>query len=319
MKKTQLSKVQKIIQEEFSHIINNKPVNEGKVFVKNEKTGATFEVLSGKGKGDLLIAMKALQAHAPSHMKYFIKESKSTLTESANYIGLGVITKSVRVKDLDSSGVEQTTPRDIVAVYRKDGSSYVVKSADSGNALKVPSTAIKVTLKNSSEWNSTFQSKLDKIRLQSESITESVKYFSDKEIKHLADIIGKKNHSVKHSLMDLIIQFDDGDVTLSQVLGVLDKYKIKYNLNSKKDIDLQNESEKLPEGINENTSYSNKFVLWFIGTVLNTVKHPTQGKHKLTPDQLKNAPGSYKDKLFKAIEVAVKRGDITHDMIRKNS
>ena len=28
MKKTQLSKVQKIIQEEFSHIINNKPVNE---------------------------------------------------------------------------------------------------------------------------------------------------------------------------------------------------------------------------------------------------------------------------------------------------
>ena len=46
-----------------------------KVIVYNEKTGETFEVLSGKGKGDLLIAMKALQSAAPSHMKYSIKEN----------------------------------------------------------------------------------------------------------------------------------------------------------------------------------------------------------------------------------------------------
>ena len=53
-------------------------VNEAKVIkviVYNEKTGETFEVLSGKGKGDLLIAMKALQSAAPSHMKYSIKEN----------------------------------------------------------------------------------------------------------------------------------------------------------------------------------------------------------------------------------------------------
>jgi hypothetical protein len=50
-------------------------VNEAKVFVHNEKTGETYEVLSGKGKGDLIIAMKALEKSAPSHMKYSIKES----------------------------------------------------------------------------------------------------------------------------------------------------------------------------------------------------------------------------------------------------
>jgi hypothetical protein len=50
-------------------------VNEAKVIVYNEKTGERYEVLSGKGKGDLFIAMKALQKVAPSHMKYSIKES----------------------------------------------------------------------------------------------------------------------------------------------------------------------------------------------------------------------------------------------------
>jgi hypothetical protein len=50
-------------------------VTEAKVFVHNEKTGEKHEVLSGKGKGDLIIAMKALEKAAPSHMKYSIKES----------------------------------------------------------------------------------------------------------------------------------------------------------------------------------------------------------------------------------------------------
>ena len=66
-------------------------VNEAKVIVHNEKTGERFEVLSGKGKGDLLIAMNALQKSAPSHMKYSIKESvneydewKNTRTQSKN-------------------------------------------------------------------------------------------------------------------------------------------------------------------------------------------------------------------------------------------
>lgn len=72
------------------------------------------------------------------------------------------------------------------------------------------------------------------------------------------------------------------------------------------------------ESINEGKTYSNKFAAWFTGTVLNTVKHPTYGKHQLTADQIEKAPGDYKNKLFKAIEVAVKNGDITPDVIRKN-
>ena len=75
---------------------------------------------------------------------------------------------------------------------------------------------------------------------------------------------------------------------------------------------------KLTESVNEGKTYSNKFAAWFTGTVLNNVKHPTYGKHQLTADQIQKAPGDYKDKLFKAIEAAVKNGDITPDIIKKN-
>ena len=69
----------------------------------------------------------------------------------------------------------------------------------------------------------------------------------------------------------------------------------------------------------EGTTYSNKFASWFTGTVLNGVKHPTQGKHKVTPEQIKNSPASYKNKLFKEIEKAIKNGDINNDDIKKHS
>ena len=72
------------------------------------------------------------------------------------------------------------------------------------------------------------------------------------------------------------------------------------------------------ESVNEGKTYSNKFAAWFTGTVLNTVKHPTYGKHQLTADQIEKSSGDYKNKLFKAIELAVKNGDITPDAIRKN-
>lgn len=63
-------------------------VNEAKVFVHNEKTGEKYEVLSGKGKGDLIIAMKALEKAAPSHMKYSIKEG--TLMEMNRQLNIKV-------------------------------------------------------------------------------------------------------------------------------------------------------------------------------------------------------------------------------------
>ena len=66
-------------------------------------------------------------------------------------------------------------------------------------------------------------------------------------------------------------------------------------------------------------SVPTKFAAWFTGTVLNGVKHPVYGKNQLTPDQLEKAPAEYKNKLFKAIEKAMKNGDITPDIIKKNS
>jgi RNA polymerase-interacting CarD/CdnL/TRCF family regulator len=77
-------------------------------------------------------------------------------------------------------------------------------------------------------------------------------------------------------------------------------------------------NELTAESVNEGKAYSNKFAAWFTGTVLNTVKHPTYGTHQLTADQIEKSSGDYKNKLFKAIEVAVKNGDITPDVIRKN-
>jgi hypothetical protein len=58
---------------DLHNYIEESVVTEGKVIVYNEKTGERYEVLSGSGKGDLLIAMNALQKAAPSHMKYSIK------------------------------------------------------------------------------------------------------------------------------------------------------------------------------------------------------------------------------------------------------
>lgn len=74
-------------------------VNEAKVIVHNEKTGEKYEVLSGKGKGDLLIAMKALQSAAPSHMKYSIKENQS-VNETKFYAFWGNKKHEIEGKDL---------------------------------------------------------------------------------------------------------------------------------------------------------------------------------------------------------------------------
>jgi len=100
-----------------SFLKNKKSVNEVKVIVHNEKTGEKHEVLSGKGKGDLLIAMKALQSAAPSHMKYSIKESLNDVeieegnefgAERARAIAAGkdsftVDGKTYKVTDVDPS------------------------------------------------------------------------------------------------------------------------------------------------------------------------------------------------------------------------
>lgn len=46
------------------------------------------------------------------------------------------------VKDLDSLEKEPIYVKDVLPIYRKEGSSYVVKSSLTGNALKVPANLI---------------------------------------------------------------------------------------------------------------------------------------------------------------------------------
>jgi hypothetical protein len=64
--------------------------------------------------------------------------------------------------------------------------------------------------------------------------------------------------------------------------------------------------------------YSVKFILWFIGTVLNTVKHPIYGKHQLRADQWEKSPESYKKRILKAIDTAFKQGYLDSDRLKQH-
>jgi len=112
-------------------------VNEAKVFVHNEKTGEKYEVLSGKGKGDLLIAMKALEKSAPSHMKYSIKESvnegvsstdmdkiKGAVEAASSFMSVGSELKKLGMKYTFATEplpiyIIQPTPNNKVAIVNK--------------------------------------------------------------------------------------------------------------------------------------------------------------------------------------------------------
>jgi hypothetical protein len=48
-------------------------------------------------------------------------------------------------------------------------------------------------------------------------------------------------------------------------------------------------------------SFPNEFVANFTGTCLCNVEHPEFGKHKLTPQQVKNSSGEYKNEIYKNI------------------
>ena len=117
--------------------VTNESVNEAKVFVHNEKTGEKYEVLSGKGKGDLLIAMKALEKSAPSHMKYSIKESvnegvsstdmdkiKGAVEAASSFMSVGSELKKLGMKYTFATEplpiyIIQPTPNNKVAIVNK--------------------------------------------------------------------------------------------------------------------------------------------------------------------------------------------------------
>jgi len=78
--------------------------------------------------------------------------NESVIKESnENFIGAALVKKSGMVKDLDSLEKEPIYVRDVLPIYRKEGSSYVVKSSLTGNALKVPAANLIVKMKDQFE------------------------------------------------------------------------------------------------------------------------------------------------------------------------
>jgi hypothetical protein len=78
--------------------------------------------------------------------------NESVIKESnENFIGAALVKKSGLVKDLDSLEKEPIYVKDVLPIYRKEGSSYVVKSSLTGNALKVPVANLIVKMKDQFE------------------------------------------------------------------------------------------------------------------------------------------------------------------------
>lgn len=77
------------------------------------------------------------------------------------------------------------------------------------------------------------------------------------------------------------------------------------------------ETEMEPNAL-PSEKYSVKFILWFIGTVLNTVKHPIYGKHQLTSDQWAKSPENYKKRILKSIDTAFKQGYLDRERLKQH-
>jgi len=76
---------------------------------------------------------------------------EAAVKNASSFIGAALVKKSGMVKDLDSLEKEPIYVRDVLPIYRKEGSSYVVKSLMTGNALKVPAANLIVKMKDQFE------------------------------------------------------------------------------------------------------------------------------------------------------------------------
>jgi hypothetical protein len=99
------------------------------------------KILEGTYNNDREIAIGLLEGVNES----VIKES------TENFIGAALVKKSGLVKDLDSLEKEPIYVKDVLPIYRKEGSSYVVKSSLTSNALKVPAANLIVKMKDQFE------------------------------------------------------------------------------------------------------------------------------------------------------------------------
>jgi hypothetical protein len=159
-------------------------VDEGKILVKNLKTGETSVVLDGKGKGDLLIAMSALQKAAPAHMKYFIKETQVNEGVTPQFKALIKRAKALRIDSADEL-------RDLIA-DEFDDESKPITGADyeiAKDYLKIKESKI-----NESKSIESWVGELDNIRYNGKQVrgypvflrvgghvTQTVGVFTDKK------------------------------------------------------------------------------------------------------------------------------------------
>jgi len=116
-------------------------------------------MIKPKTKGVMLINKKSqVRGTYPLQYKDVIQSiidkelGEGVIKESTeNFIGAALVKKSGMVKDLDSLEKEPIYVRDVLPIYRKEGSSYVVKSLMTGNALKVPAANLIVKMKDQFE------------------------------------------------------------------------------------------------------------------------------------------------------------------------
>lgn len=82
---------------------------------------------------------------------------KGSIREAGeNFIGIAVVKKNTRAKDLDSGDQEPIFTHNILPIYRKEGGAFIVKSPMTGNSLKVQAGNLVVKMKkdfDEDRWN----------------------------------------------------------------------------------------------------------------------------------------------------------------------
>jgi hypothetical protein len=263
------------------YVLNNvidvldESINEAKVIVHNEKTGERFEVLSGKGKGDLLIAMNALQKSAPSHMKYSIKESvneydewKNTRTQSKNIFRMlkqKYNNNISKMRDgLEDILKQNKTKNDQAEVVRDEFNKFFKIKTESVNESKYSDqTGIKSSLLNEPEFTNLFQPKV-------------FNWMRGKDVK----IFKVQNYSTIFTITDGKMEIV---VNISKPMSVIKPYgRVRREV---KDLFSKNES------INESFNIRKEVK---IGTILYDVQKDKFKVIKVTPKEVHLIPLSYK-------------------------
>jgi hypothetical protein len=247
---------------------------------------------------------------------------KSKLTIAIDTIKDAELTYNQKVQVVkqvtDSLGIDKTEFNKIASRLKGTMESVNEAESDDVNWEVIENVFVNFLLKNTRELQRRVKAKhLDSTKSGIKSIISGL-VNAQRSLK--MESVNEASYTVK---ADNAYQFINGAVA---VLGMYSKdEKIESGVKSTlqrvvKDLEGLRKYffSRKDESVNEGKAYSNKFAAWFTGTVLNTVKHPTYGTHQLTADQIQKSSGDYKTKLFKAIEVAVKNGDITPDVIRKN-